>query len=260
MRIGFFDSGIGGLSVLYEALKILPHEAFIYYADTINAPYGTKPKKLVNDYIFRAVDFLIQQEIDAIVVACNTATSVAIDQLRHVYSIPIIGMEPAVKPAVERSIDKNKRVLVTATPLTLKEEKLKNLIARLDNNGKVDLLPLPMLVEFAEGGEFGDKVVLPYLQQQLSHYQLDNYSTVVLGCTHFPFFKDYFRLLLPEHIDIIDGSNGTVNHLKRLLNSRKCSSNGKCDIVYYDSSLKVEDSFKIKRFDDLLRRLSEIHK
>ena len=124
MKIGFFDSGIGGLTVLSEALKRLPHHEYLYYADTEHAPYGKRPKEEVLMYVLEAVDFLVQQGAQMIVIACNTATSIAITTLREKYDIPIIGMEPAVKPAIECVSDGSKRVLVTATPLTLKEEKM----------------------------------------------------------------------------------------------------------------------------------------
>ena len=128
MKIGFFDSGIGGITVLNEAIKQLPNEDYIYFADTDNTPYGVKPKDEVKKYILAAIDFIYAKGVDAIVIACNTATSIAIEDLREKYNIPILGMEPAVKPAIEKNHSTNKRVLVTATPLTLKEEKLKNLM------------------------------------------------------------------------------------------------------------------------------------
>jgi glutamate racemase len=133
MQIGFFDSGNGGITVLHDTLKVLPNEDYIYYADTLNVPYGNKPKDKVKKYILNATEFFIQQRAEEIVIAYNTATSIAIEELRAKYSIPIIGMEPAVKPAVEQNNNVDKRVLVTATALTLKEEKLRNLITKLDN-------------------------------------------------------------------------------------------------------------------------------
>ena len=102
MKIGFFDSGIGGLTVLKEAIKILPNEDYIYYADTVNAPYGTKLRETVRKHIFTAVEFLSTLGVDILVIACNTATSVAANELRSNYFFPIVGMEPAVKPAIEK--------------------------------------------------------------------------------------------------------------------------------------------------------------
>ena len=127
--IGVFDSGIGGLTVLKKIVEILPDEKYIYYADTDNVPYGTKPKEEVKEYINQAVNFLISKNVKAIVIACNTATSIAVKELRENYTLPIIGIEPAAKPAVENRGEK--RVLIMATPTTIKEEKLKFFIRKI---------------------------------------------------------------------------------------------------------------------------------
>jgi glutamate racemase len=260
MQIGVFDSGIGGITVLHDALKMLPDEDYIYYADTLNVPYGPKPKDEVKKYVFNAVEFIIKQGVKAVVIACNTATSVAVKDLRAKYSIPIIGMEPAVKPAIENNKDINKRVLVTATALTLKEEKLQNLIARLDSEHIVDLLPLPGLVEFAERFEFDEQIVLPYLQSELSKYDLSKYEAIVLGCTHFPLYKDMFRKLLPPYVNIIDGNNGTVKNLKRILTEMNSLNEGSGNIVFYNSGFKVEDEAKLDKYRELFKRLDAINK
>lgn len=259
MKIGFFDSGVGGMTVLYEAIKLLPNEDYIYYADTLNAPYGVKPKNIVKEYVLDAAKFMIDQKVKAIVVACNTATSIAIEDLRNIYNIPILGMEPAVKPAVEKSASINKRVLVTATPLTIKEEKLKNLITRLDNESIVDLLALPKLVEFAESQHFEDDDVLDYLNKELSNYELEKYGTIVLGCTHFPFYKNIFRKILPKEVDIIDGSNGTVKNLKRIIQSLDDTIKEKGKITYYNSGSLVTNPEELDKFENLLKRLDQIN-
>jgi len=258
LYIGFFDSGVGGITVLHEALKLLPEENYIYYADTLNVPYGNKSRDEVRQYIFDAVDFIVNQGVKALVIACNTATSAAIEDLRRKYSIPIIGMEPAIKPAVEMSENNHKRILVTATAFTLKEEKLKNLIAKLDNENIVDLLPLPGLVEFAEKLEFNNRVVENYLTMEFKKYDLTQYGTVVLGCTHFPFYRDRLRKLLPSNIDIIDGNIGTVRNLKRILEENKilCEGNGK--MVFYNSGKKAEAGQEMDIYNKLFNRLKEI--
>lgn len=258
MQIGFFDSGIGGITVLHDTLKILPDEDYLYFADTINVPYGPKPKDEVKKYVFSAVNFIIGQRVKAIVVACNTATSIAIEELRAKYNVPIIGMEPAVKPAVENNRDIHKRVLVTATALTLKEEKLQNLISRLDNEHIVDLLPLPELVRYAERLEFDEKVVLPYLKEQLSEYNIDNYETVVLGCTHFSYYKDMFRKLFPPEVNIIDGNIGTAKNLKRILEEKKIINEGNGKITFYNSGIKIEDKVELDKYDRLFKVLDNI--
>jgi glutamate racemase len=259
MQIGFFDSGVGGVSVLYDALKMLPREDYIYYADTLNVPYGPKQKEEVRKYVFDAIEFIVQQGVKAIVIACNTATSVAIEDLRAKYCIPIIGMEPAVKLAVEKKANASKRILVTATALTLKEEKLQNLIAKLDNEHIVDSLPLPGLVEFAEKLEFNEQIVLPYLQEQLHKFDLSKYETIVLGCTHFTFFKDMFREILSPAIDIIDGNLGTAKNLIRILTERNALNEGSGNIVFYNSGFKVEDEATLNTYRILLKKLDVIN-
>lgn len=256
MSIGFFDSGIGGISVLYEALKLMPDEDYIYYADTKNVPYGTKPKEKVREFVLEAGRFMKSKGVKALVVACNTATSIAIDDLRSELEFPIIGMEPAVKPAVE-SCNGDRRVLVTATPLTIREEKLKNLIERLDSENIVDLMPLPGLVEFAERLEFSKDVVEPYLKEQLKEFHSTSVSTVVLGCTHFSLFRDSFQSLYPE-AHIIDGSHGTVANLKRILEGRGQLGGGSGSIEYYNSGDKATSQEELKKFEVLFNRLREI--
>lgn len=254
MKIGIFDSGIGGVTVLHEALKQMPEEDYVYYADTLNVPYGVKPKELVKEYVLEAVSFIYGLGVDAVVIACNTATSIAIEELRNIYDIPILGMEPAVKPAVEKSAVNNKRVLVTATPLTIKEEKLKNLITRLNNEAIVDLLPLPRLVEFAENLRFDDEEVKIYLKEELSCFDLSKYGTIVLGCTHFPYYRNIFKALIENEVDIIDGNTGTINNLKRILGEMNNLTRGSGRIAYYKSGKIVTEEKEINKFEYLLKR------
>jgi glutamate racemase len=247
MRIGFFDSGIGGITVLHKALQLLPKEDYIYYADTEHVPYGIKNKEEVKGFILEAVEFMSKEGIKALVVACNTATSIAINDLRRIYSFPILGMEPAVKPAVEKNC--SKRIMVTATPLTLQEEKYQNLISRLGHAHIVDGVALPELVEFAENRIFDEAVIIDYLHQMLLSYHLHEYGTVVLGCTHFPFFKNCFRKLFPEDTDIIDGSLGTVNYLKKTLaESNMLNSTGHGEIQFYSSGIKEDSERKYREY------------
>lgn len=217
MTIGIFDSGLGGLTVLAEALRKLPHEDYIYIADTLHVPYGTKTKDEVKSYVFETVETLMQYHIDALVVACNTATSIAVADLRETYAIPIIGMEPAVKPAVEMNRATGKRVLVFATPLTLQQEKYYALVSRVDEQGIVDSLPLPELVAYCEQLQFDRRVLTEYFRAKLAPYRLNDYGIIVLGCTHYPFYADILREVLPPHIGIVDGSAGTVRRLAAML-------------------------------------------
>ncbi len=246
MSIGIFDSGVGGLTVLKEAVGLLPGEDYIYYADTEHVPYGTKPKEEVRRYIFDAADFFAAQGAEALIVACNTATSIAINDLRDRYGFPIIGMEPAVKPAVAKADDR--RVLVLATPITVREKKLHDLVLSLDSEDIVDLHALPGLVEFAERFIFDEDAVIPYLLDEFSRYNLKEYAAVVLGCTHFVFFRKHFKLILPQDVDVIDGNLGTANRLKALLENRGLRACGKGKIEFYTSGRKEQDSSKYEKY------------
>ena len=249
MGIGVLDSGIGGLTVLKEAVRLLPGEDFLYYADTKHVPYGTKPKDEVRGYIFDAADFFAEHKVEALVVACNTATSIAINDLRKRYSFPIIGMEPAVKPAVEKADDR--RVLVFATPITVREKKLHDLVIKLDSEQTVDFHALPGLVEFAEKFIFDEETVIQYLLDELSGYDLKEYGAVVLGCTHFVFYRNYFKRILPHGVEVIDGNTGTVNRLRALLESRGLDYGRKGSLEFYCSGEKEIDDSKYRRYLEL---------
>lgn len=253
MNIGIFDSGIGGMTLLHQAMITLPQENFIFYADTDHVPYGTKTKEQVIGFVDEVMQFMIAHNCKAVVIACNTATSVAAEIMREKYEIPIIGIEPAVKPAVEQSA--GKRVMVVATPLTIQEEKLKNLVKKVDDAHLVDLLALPRLVSFAEQGEFDTPQVEEYLRENLSSFSMEEYGELVLGCTHFNYFKNSFRKLLPPHVRMIDGSTGTVNQLKRILESRGQLEENEGNVRYFASGREWTKGQDLKRIEMLHKRL-----
>ncbi len=251
MKIGFLDSGIGGLSVLLNAKKSIPGADFLYYADSDNAPYGEKNESEVCEYVFRAVDFLVKKGADAIVIACNTATSVAVAKLRARYDVPIIGMEPAVKRALDSF--SGGRILVTGTPITLNGDKLKLLIGELDKSHVVDLLPLPGLVKFAEKYRFEGDDVTAYIKGALDRFRLEDYSFLVLGCTHFNYFKDTMRRVLPESIRFVDGNEGTVRQLIRRIGTVECKKSS--ETRFFVSGREIEDEEELRRIDSLMSRL-----
>ena len=258
VRIGFFDSGIGGMTVLHQALRFLPNEDYIFYADTLHVPYGEKPKEEVREYIFNAVDFMAKQGIKALVIACNTATSIAVDDLRKKYDFPILGIEPAVKPAVQSCEGNRKKVLVLATNLTLREEKFHNLVKSIDQHDIVECLPLPGLVQFAENFEFREEKVVTYLKEKLSSFDLKQYGTIVLGCTHFPYFEDSIKKIFYNEVDIISGSIGTAKNLKRILEAKNQINDGTGDILFFKSGYKVEDKDALSNYKKLLVKLDEL--
>ena len=216
MPIGFFDSGVGGLSVLREAVKLMPNEHYIYFGDSKNAPYGVKKVEEVKDLTYKAVEFLIDKGAKAIVIACNTATSAAVASLRVTYpSMPIVGIEPAVKPAVE--FNRKGSIIIMATPMTLKEKKFKHLISKYEDRADIVSMPCPELVEYVESGNTRGQDVKEYLEKKFKEYNKDGIAAVVLGCTHYPFVKDLIKEVVGDDIPVIDGGLGTSKELRRQL-------------------------------------------
>lgn len=267
MKIGIFDSGIGGLSVLHEAMHLIPEQEYIFYADTEHVPYGLKTPEQITGYATEIAQFLTDQGVDAIVVACNTATSVAIKELRRRFDIPILGMEPAVKPAVEGT--EGKRIMVIATPVTIREDKLKDLLHRVDENHRVDLLAMPRLVEFAEREEFESDEVYRYINERFSTFDKDEYCALVLGCTHFNYFKPAYRKYFGDDTLLIDGNKGTVRHLAEVLSLKMTPDNEENlnidhnilwseNVRYYFSGKEITDEETLKRLNRLHLRLEEV--
>lgn len=214
--IGFFDSGVGGISVLREAVKLLPSEDFIYFGDSKNAPYGVKDTDDVKRLTFNAVHFLIEKGAKAVVIACNTATSAAIEELRLNFThIPVIGIEPALKPAIE--LNRKGKIIIMATPMTLLEDKFNNLVKNFRAEKRVEPLPCPGLVELIEDGILEGEKMDTYLRNKFLPYVDEEIAAVVLGCTHYPFIRKSLEEILPKDTPIIDGSSGTVKQLRRQL-------------------------------------------
>ena len=189
--VGVFDSGIGGISTLKEMIRELPREHFIYYGDTANAPYGTKSTEEVIGCVRKVVEHLLEKQIKALVIACNTATGAAAAVLRKELTIPVIAMEPALKPASEKR--EGGSILVMATPLTLQMEKF-NQLMRKYGEGAVRV-PCPGLMELVETDD--GEGALEYLKRLFSQFDLDKVDAVVLGCTHYVFLREMIRDLLP---------------------------------------------------------------
>ena len=218
MPIGFFDSGVGGLSVLKEAIKIMPNEDYIYFGDSINAPYGVKTVDEIKDLTFKGVEFLLEKGAKGIVVACNTATSAAVAKLRIKYpSLPLVGIEPAIKPAVE--LKESGKILMLATPMTVKQEKFKILLSKYEKDADIVPIGCDGLMEFVEQGVLGGTELEEYLKEKLEMHK-GNVNSVVLGCTHYPFVKDTILKVLGENTKIIDGGQGTSREIKRRLSEK----------------------------------------
>lgn len=217
--IGVFDSGMGGISVLGDAIRLMPSENYIFYGDSGNAPYGIKTKEEVTKLSEAVCDHLVERGVKAIVIACNTATSAAATYLREKYpQIPVIGMEPALKPAVEAV--KEGAVLVMATEMTLKEQKFERLCEDIAMDREVIKLPCPSLVTLVEGGITKGLEAEAAVRDCMVGTDLSRVTAVVLGCTHFVFLRDAVKAVLGDQAAIFDGNLGTVKHLEQVLEDR----------------------------------------
>ncbi|WP_071461953.1 glutamate racemase [Polynucleobacter asymbioticus] len=213
--IGVFDSGVGGLSILDEALHQLPEHDYIYLADSANAPYGERSSDWIAQRSLALCRYLANEGCDAIVVACNTATAQAIQEIRAQLSIPVIGVEPGIKPAAMHT--QNGIVGVLATEATLKSDKFNALLATLPSNCRFIKQAGEGLVPLIESGNANSEETLELLAKHLEPIQDAGSDTIVLGCTHYPFLRKSIRKLLGDSITLIDTSDAVVRQLKRQL-------------------------------------------
>lgn len=238
--IGVFDSGLGGISVLAQLQKLMPNEDFIYLGDSKNAPYGTKNEEEIKKHTKDCITRLIDMGVKAVVIACNTATSVAAEGLRKEFDIPIIGIEPAVKPAALKY--KDGKIFVMATPMTLKKEKFLKLMESYSYLCDIVPVPCPNLVEIIEKGVISGEEVDDYITKLFKPFESEKPSAIVLGCTHYPFIKDAINKHFNYSVDIIDGGFGTAKETKRrLLNENIFNLSDKCGKIEFINSKNDND-------------------
>ena len=213
--MGVFDSGVGGLSVLRAIRQELPEEDLLYVGDSGFAPYGDKPGSFVRERAAAIVEFLINEGAKAIVVACNTATGIAVDELRARFQVPIIAVEPAVKPAASRTRSGVVGVLATAGTLASPN------VARLVNNYGVDVRflvqPSPGLAEQVERGDFSSSQTRSLVEQYVRPLIEQGADTLVLGCTHYPFLRDLIQSVAGTGVELIDPADAVARELRRRL-------------------------------------------
>ena len=232
--IGLFDSGVGGISVLRHMVRLMPNERYLYIGDSANAPYGTKSKEQVKELSFAVAEKLMARGIKALVVACNTATSAAINELRSAYpDLIVVGIEPALKLAADRFPNGNLGVM--ATPMTLREEKFDLLLHRFDDQCRVSKIPAPGLVELIEQGKGNSAEAENLLRQLLKDY-IGSLDALVLGCTHYPFASEAIARVLGEQVMLLDGGDGTARETLRRLTLAGLLNDGTGEIVIENSS------------------------
>jgi glutamate racemase len=232
--VGVFDSGVGGMSVLGQLVKFLPNERFLYFGDSANAPYGTRPTPEIRSLTLAAAEKLMARGCKALVVACNTATAAAIADLRAAYPDRIIiGIEPALKVAADHF--PGGEIGVMATPATLREEKFDHLLHRFTQNCHVTKIPAPGLVELVERGIAESPETEALLTPLLSPYY-GKLDAVVLGCTHYPFAASVIQKLLGEGTALLHGGEGTARETRRRLAEAGLLHDGPGEVIIENSS------------------------
>lgn len=221
--IGIFDSGIGGTSIMREVVKLLPNENIIYLADSKNAPYGQKSKAQILELCIKNVDWLLKANCKLIIVACNTATTNAIKELRSKYDVPFIGIEPAIKPAALNS--KTRKIGVLATKGTLSSELFCETSEKLSKHSEIIEVVGKGLVEYIEAGNFETHELQILLERFLTPLVKANIDYLVLGCSHYPFLIPILKKILPKSIKIIDSGWAVANQTKQVL-LNNCILNG----------------------------------
>ena len=252
--IGVFDSGIGGLTLLHEIIQQLPNEQFCYYADTEHVPYSTKSEEQIKSYVDKAINYFLEKNVKAIVLACNTATNVCIEDLRKKHTLPIIAIQPAVKVAFDKDILKRK-ILVCATPITLRSSRFQKLLDSIHADSMVERLALPELVKLAENEQFDTQEAKLYIADSLAQFDINMFGSVVLGCTHFTYFEPLFKELAP-HLHIYDGNEGTARHLKNILGKLNLLTNESFSVEFVESGKPTQNIQRFERYFEFINNMN----
>lgn len=249
--IGIFDSGVGGLSVAAEIRKLLPWESILYYADTLHCPYGPRPSPEVRQLATEASALLLGQGAKLVVVACNTASSVALSALRSTFQVPFVGMVPAVKPA--SLVTRARKVLVLATAATVEAQVFAELITQFADGIQVHTQTCPGLVDLVESGETAPNLIEPLLRRYLKPVSAHGVDTVVLGCTHFVFLRQAIQRLVGPRVRVIDTGEAVARQVQRVLAERGLKSAAQAP-----GTLTLLSSGDRERFLAVARRLLEV--
>lgn len=252
--IGVFDSGVGGLSVLNAIQTLMPEENLIYLADTQYTPYGERSTQFIHQRVNAVAEFLVQQQVKTLVVACNTATAAAIQSLREQYNIPIIGLEPALKPAVEYLLDKKKeatkKVGILATQATLDSEKYQKLRARFHQQVDIIEKASPLFVEMVESGASIGDTEKHLIQKELGIFIEQKVDSLVLGCTHFPFLTQTIQHTIGEDVKLFESAIPVASEVKRQIKSNRNTQTTKGYIKYFSNQPEIAK----QKFNQILQQ------
>lgn len=244
--IGVFDSGLGGISVWQELVKLMPNQEYIYVADSKNCPYGNKDADFIIKRASIISKFLVDKGVDVVVVACNTATAASINHLRDTFSVPFVGIEPALKPAA--LISKTKVVGVLATKNTLKGDKYNFTLEKFATDVKVINTVGEGLVEFVENADFDSPELIRLINKYINPMLESNADMIVLGCTHYPFLTDTIKKLIGSNVKLINPAPAVASQTKKIIKGRNLSESSKT--TFYSNG----DLNKLKGF---IREISQ---
>lgn len=243
--IGVFDSGIGGLTVLKEIMEQLPSEDIIYFGDTARIPYGTRSKETVIKYSFQCIKFLLSKNIKAIVIACNTASAIALEPAREKFDVPIIGViEPGAKAAV--STTRNNKIGVIGTSGTINSEAYQTLIRNMDKSAEVIGVACPLFVQIVEDGWEDTDVAMLAAEKYLMELKEHNIDTLVLGCTHYPILRYTLSKVMGKEVSLVNPAFETAKAVKEMLISND---------MLKDSTDKPEYKFYVSDDPEKFRRI-----
>ncbi len=240
--IGVFDSGVGGLTVVKEIMKVLPNEDIIYFGDTARVPYGTKSPETVTKYAIQDIKFLLTYDIKAIVIACNTASATSLETVKQEFGIPIIGVvNPGAKSAVKNT--KNKRIGIIGTQGTISSCAYQSAVKSLDNDIQIFGTACSLFVPLVEEGWLNNEVVKKTAQTYLKEMKDKDIDTLILGCTHYPLLIDVIADTMGDKVTLINPALETANELYQVLSYNdliKCGEVPSYKYFLSDISTKFE--------------------
>jgi glutamate racemase len=255
--IGIFDSGVGGLTVVNKVLKALPNEDIVYFGDTARVPYGTKSKQTVTRFSMEAVTFLARFKAKLIIIACNTASSLSLNTLENIFSIPILGViEPGVREAVSKT--KNRRVAAIGTNATISSNSYKKALKKADRRIIVFQQPCPLFVPLVENAWFKNDISADIARTYLSPVKAKKTDTVILGCTHYPLLKPVIKKVMGKKVNLIDSAEAVASRAKEILKMEGFNKNKKKGRLRLFVSDEPADFNKIARL--FLKRNVQVKK
>lgn len=248
--IGFIDSGVGGLTVVKEAMKQLPNEQLLYVGDTARCPYGPRPAKQVKKFTWEMTNFLLEKEIKMLVIACNTATAVALDEIRKNLSIPVVGVIlPGTRAAVKAS--KNQQIGIIGTQGTVNSGAYKNAIEQKVPEATVSSLACPKFVPIVESNQYESSVAKKIVAETLAPLKFSKIDTLILGCTHYPLLRPIIQNVIGQEVVLIDSGAETISEVSMLLDYFNIANHEK--ISESQSQLQCFTTGSTKLFDDIAR-------